>query len=269
MKTQVSILENKDTAPSLSLSKSKIVVIKVPKALIIKLEDISPHELYSQMKEKTITRARNEQLSDWYMNNRQHCVNYIRKCCDRLRLRDNSFFAALSYADEVLMSSNKLTTKTYDLIVISCIVLATKYAENNAYELDLNDFHTSEGTYLYNMHDIKAREVKTIKELQYNLNISTAYDFLVYQMACGVIFKDEFPDKRNVNKFYSYSKSLLIQVVSTYLGIIYSPEVISLCVITLSRNYFELNKNRMNNVKDKLHFNQNETYSQCLQDISK
>lgn len=248
--------QNKSIGSTYVASKNKSIERLLPKAYVIKIKDIIPLLFYKQLLEqKIVINSDHIEISTWYTSNREHCVEYLQKLSNLFQLRDNTFFSALSYADRLMRNSEKMTKKEYDLKIISSLLLASKYVENEAYDLDLNEFISLENDFLYNKNDIKKYEVKCIRELEYELSEPTVYDFLISQLACGLIYKDELNDKNAVNIFVNFAANTLIQTTKSHLSLLYKPETIALSVIHYCRLHFHFKSSRINHIKSKLQFN--------------
>lgn len=238
------------------------------KALVIKMSDLHIKKIYEEICSSYKKYLKATKASEWYINNRQHCIQYIKITCDQFQLKENTFFSSISYADRLLKSSHQITEKQFDLIAISCVLLSAKYAENDAYEISLDEFYSLDGTELYMAKDIKECELKCLRELNYNLNEASPYDYLSCLIAAGVVFKDEVLEKNEVNDFYLYSKGLLTKIVLFVYGLIYSPEVIAISVVILTRRHFSFDEQRVMNIKTKFHFNQGKEMEDLMHDLT-
>lgn len=264
--------QNKSIGSTYVALKNKSIERLLPKAYVIKIKDIIPLQFYKQLLEqKIVINSDHIEISTWYTSNREHCVEYLQKLSNSFQLKDNTFFNALSYADMLMRNSEKMTKKEYDLKIISSLLLASKYVENEAYDLDLNEFISLENDFLYNKNDIKKYEVKCLKELEYELSEPTVYDFLISQLACGVIYKDELNDKNAVNIFVNFATNTLLQTAKSHLSLLYKPETIALSVIHYCRLHFHFKSSRINHIKSKLQFNdiEFETCSDYLNSFKK
>lgn len=156
----------------------------------------------------------------------------------------------------------------FDLTIIGCLLLASKYTENDdAYELDISGIRSYDLSIAYDRRCLKEYEIKCLKKLEYNLSNSTINDVLIAQIAYGVLYIDEIFDSSQINAFTSFTQNHLKQLTSSNMSILYDAEVLTLGIILYGLNYLNLSSGRMPNIIDKLKFNERKQFNFCYKEM--
>ena len=188
-----------------------------------------------------------------YIKNRKFFLHIIQMINIALDNTSQTFFLALYYMDLIFSSKNiekifelfyeerdddlKVEINTKDLLMISltCLIIATKYNENDPHVPNIISFIKLCSQYTYNkynyeMNDISKVEVILIQFLKYKLNYFTIYHYFCFFFAHGFLFKKFFKNERtkdNINKnkmmekIYIQSREIMGKFVEDNENLIY------------------------------------------------
>ena len=239
-----------------------------------KSTDIDPLIILREMNKKFCKVLYPKKVNESYFSKRNHILSYLQDIGLDLDYSDAIFYLALLYVDQIyklpkylsLIEEDNFSKKENDLIITACLLLAAKFAENDILEPDLGNFESSNKKYILNQNDLLKMEIQILKDLNYNLNYYTAYDYLMVLMNNGFIFENEIRSDANIHDIYAYSKKVLAMITPTKILLIYSPFQIALSIIETTRDHFNFQKNY-----DLLHKIYNvsfEQYEKCYADVS-
>ena len=135
-----------------------------------------------------------------------------------------SHFSPSSY--EFGYSNRKeLPMRFYVLISISCLIIASKFNENDPHVPNMSNFVTlcneyGRGDYAFDfdLDDIVAGEVITLKSLKYKLQFYSVYHFVLFFFTHGLVFKStiersklygKYNEKKILEKIYFQSREII------------------------------------------------------------
>jgi hypothetical protein len=164
-----------------------------------------------------------------------------------------TFFLALYYMDLIFSSKNnevifklfyeerdddleaEISSKDLLMISLTCLIIATKYNENDPHVPNIISFiklcsQYSYNEYNYEVNDISKVEVILIQFLKYKLNYFTIYHYFSFFFAHGFLFQSIFrnetiKDKINKNKLlekiYIQSREIMDKFIEDNENLIY------------------------------------------------
>ena len=175
----------------------------------------------------------------YYNSIRNEIIILLKKINSLLENNSSTYYLSLIYIDKIFNSLdfneyiknnyndkyqiNSEIKKIYIILSISCLLIATKYNENdphfpgNANYLRLCNNITNYN-YYFNINDLVNGEIIVLKLLKYKLNFHSVYNFLVFFFGHGVIFQNNLDKKiDNINldkkqileKIYILSREIL------------------------------------------------------------
>ena len=146
--------------------------------------EIAPKEIFRAMKKNI---CNNFSINSFYSINKEYlCIrkdlfSLIKKISNKMGFKSQTYFLSVYYID-ILFCKNKKIDCNYNILGLSCLLLSSKYCENDPAVPELKYF-----TSIYNklvgsknsisVSDLFYSEVVTCKMLNHKLNYYTIYDF--------------------------------------------------------------------------------------------
>ena len=128
-----------------------------------------------------------------YLLSRKALFYMLHKICDIFHFKSQTYFLSLQYLDIIFNENPHFSNiyDNYDVLALTCLILATKFTENDLLNPTISDFLKE---YIKNINrnkilinDIIYTEVKICKILGYKLNYYTIFDFNSFFFANGII----------------------------------------------------------------------------------
>ena len=189
-------------------------------------------------------------ISTFYCETRSNIITSLLKHSKIYDYSKSTFYLALSYLDKLLPTKHHLSPKTTELYVINSLLLAAKFREVSIYEPNFSRFTCDNGEYQINEEEILENEIELLKELNYELNVITAYDVLQMLLYNGIVYDDEIDKENdNVNKIYEYAEELFKLLYNDINVIGFDVREVAINVVCLTRKYFDLKKNGFDLIK--------------------
>ena len=164
-----------------------------------------------------------------YLFIRNSLFALIQKISNKMNFKSQTYFLSIYYLDLIFLKNKipSLYNENYELLGLTCLVLAAKHSENDPTVPQLQHFvntynsvikqimHNYESKIIYNygnisFKDLKLSEVVTCKILNYKLNYFTIYDFNSFFFGNGILniellknIREEDFNKKNNNDDYS------------------------------------------------------------------
>ena len=158
-----------------------------------------------------------------YIKNRKIVLHIIQMINIALDNTSQTFFLALYYMDLIFSSKNsilifklfyeerdddlktKISIKDLLMISLTCLIIASKYNENDPHVPNIISFIKLCSQYSYNkynfqMNEISKLEVVLIQFLKYKLNYYTIYHYFCFFFAHGFLFQKFFKDETTKDK---------------------------------------------------------------------
>lgn len=148
--------------------------------------DISASQLYSAMlNDQYATRFYNPTAD--YLKSRLSVVNWLKELTNKLDLTTTTLHIAVAYMDYVL-SRHNFSTGKFNLVALTCLIIATKYDELDRNIPSLLDFMgAARSMLLVKPNDVKSCEAKILGALSWNLCVITPLNFLDILFTQGVL----------------------------------------------------------------------------------
>jgi hypothetical protein len=107
---------------------------------------------------------------------------------------------------------NDIQMNNYVLLSLACLVVASKFNENDPHIPTMSSFirllyEYSKKKYIYNLESLFLAELVVVKLLKYKLNYYTIYHHLIFFFTHGIVFKKTI-EKSALSKKYSQTKIL-------------------------------------------------------------
>ena len=189
-----------------------------------------------------------------YIENRKNIIELIKLVNKALDNSSQTFYLTLYYMDLIFINKNfeKIFKLYYDnnenditieinkndlvMISLSCLIIATKFNENDPNVPNIISFinlctYYSYNKYIYKVSDLIRAEVIVLKFLEYKLNYFTLYHYFSFFFTHGFLFekifekdivKDNKQDKNELlEKIYILSREIMDEFIEDYENIDY------------------------------------------------
>lgn len=176
------------------------------------LHQTYPATIYNNLLSDSTVLTLKRPIPPLYVSFRLMLIDWIKTLKNRFRLSDSTFHIAIKYMDYIL-SQKEYHNSKYQLIGLSCLILAAKYDE-----LDMNIPFPEDFARIarlpYRNYVIPQCETLLLEMLDWNLKISTVYSIGRCLLSQGVLFDDDRLDKQHTVPNEEYARLLTKMVES-------------------------------------------------------
>lgn len=171
-----------------------------------------------------------------YLKIRSPIIKNIKKICTNFSLSLQTYFTSIEYLDKICSSISFFDQNMIFQISLFCIILASKFLENEEKALCIQSFlkETASKNYLFD-------EIYVLKLLNYNLNINTSYDIIMEILYYGFIFENEDFNFNQLNVLYKIIPKILYIFSESNSYIDMSPKGVGICLMGFCRELLNLN----------------------------
>lgn len=179
-----------------------------------------------------------------YTNQRSSLIKLINILVTKHNYKVSTLYLAVIYLDTIKLINAPRLDLNLQLLAVGCFLVAGKRVItiakfNETLVNNLDRIGTS-----YSLEELKQYETTCLKVLQYQLNIYTAYDCLMFFLCSGIIFKNETQiDFINLEEVYNNCLKILNTFVYDHRSTGYSSIQIATSVIILTRELINLKTN--------------------------
>ena len=159
-----------------------------------------------------------------YFSRRKELKYLMKNINSRLDNSSQTFFLTLYYMDLIFTNNNlekifyshfyewnnyaiynDIQKNNYVLLSLACLIIASKYNENDPHVPSLSSYinllyEYSQRKYIFNLPSIYLAEVVVLKILKYKLNYYSVYHYLLFFFTHGIIFKDTIKNSKYFQK---------------------------------------------------------------------
>ena len=152
-------------------------------------------------------------INQKYLSQRESSFYIIHKVSNKMNFKSNTYFLSIYFLDVVFLK-NKIPSiykDNYELLGLTCLVLAAKHLENdpsvphlqyfvNVYNyIIMKNFQNSQSSNLYqyqkiSFDELMLSEVIVIKMLNFKMNYFTIYDFNSFFFGHGILKIEQLTD---------------------------------------------------------------------------
>ena len=181
--------------------------------------ELSPKILFTQMINNKQKIDKNILVNNLYKENRKAIIRTINMINTSLENSSQTFFLALYYMDLTFINPNfeeilktyfkkndndlkiQINKKDLYMICLACLIIATKYNENDPHVpniisfTNLLSYYTSD-MYKYQIDDIRKAEVFVLKIIEYKLNYFSIYHYFSFFFTHGFLFNKIFEKEK-------------------------------------------------------------------------
>ena len=163
--------------------------------------EVSPKEIIKQMKSNIYNNSllyNNTLINLDYLLYRPSIFSLIHKISNRIGFKSQTYFLSIYYLDILHMKNRKIDLDL-KVLALACLLLASKYAENDQNVPNLPYFVAIFNSFVgYNEiisnQELFFAEVLSCKLLEYKLNYYTIYDFDSFFFGHGIIKIEQIND---------------------------------------------------------------------------
>ena len=124
-------------------------------------------------------------------------------------------------------SFNDLQMNNYALLSLACLIIASKFNENDPHVPTMSSYirllyEYSKKKYIFNLDSLYMAEVVVVKLLKYKLNYYTIYHYLIFFFTHGIVFKKtienskifkKYSERKILEKIYIQAREILDGVI--------------------------------------------------------
>ena len=195
-------------------------------------------------------------LSNLYINKRNLVINLIKNFMKRYQLSEYSLLTAINYVDRIFVTIDQQKEKKFyennyiELISLCCALMASKFVENDAIDIGLEDL--SKEYNKFSLDDIHICEKVCIEKLKFYLHYPTVFDFVKILTINGILFKNEVSN--NIKSFSAFILNITKQIICSDICLKYDFDIIAFNIIKLARKNFNLNKKKFDDILKRFNF---------------
>lgn len=206
-----------------------------------------------------------EPPSQWYMKNRIKAIKLLQKYSQIYKYSDLTYYLAMMYMDIIMRNLSKLPQKKFEVYIINCILIASKFKESNIIEPNVSRFTSTGNYYDIDEMDIIIGEIEVLKLLKYKLNYFSSYEILNIFFYNGIVYSGEIINKSRefINIVYCFAKKILYDIVHNEHILKFNNLQIAFSVVHLTRKNFGFKNNFFNLIKKFYNIHLND-YKSCL-----
>ena len=199
-------------------------------------------------KEKNIRKTIdfNNERNKLYFSRRKELKNLMKSINSYLDNNSQSYFLTIYYMDLIFThpdlekiffshfnnwdnysKSNDIQMSNYVLLSLACLVVASKFNENDPHVPTMASFirilyELSKKKYIFNLDALFSAELVVLKILKYKLNYYTLYHYLIFFFTHGVVFKKtienskvfkKYSERKILEKIYIMARELLDVII--------------------------------------------------------
>ena len=230
-----------------------------------KYKEFDEQKLYSiisKIDKNQYSKYKNPQK--WYLKKRKEALEIIQTFSKKYEFSKHTLYAAIQFSDRVLGFINEINSKDFDLTVIACCLMASKFVENDAFDIDLNEVISLSKKNKITAEEIYKSEIKVCRSLNYFLEIPNVYEFIQYLNLIGVFYQGEIKNPKSVSDdIQDFTRKIMFSDIALK----YPNEVIGMCIIRSVRKKYKLSEETMKKILVKYKFNYDKIYEDCYDDI--
>jgi hypothetical protein len=257
--------------------------------------ELSPYEILKEMNKNTIDNYKNknyEKIDRIYLNCRKNLFNILNKISKRLKLKSQTYFLSIYLLDIIFSNEESVNIiknekLNYDKLSLSCLLISSKYCENDPLEPELNNYINNFEISTFYIQTISNEElifyeVLSLKLLQYKLNYYSIYDFITFFFCHGIIteeqikeLKGDFKYKKILEKIYIKSRDYLNDIISKVYSIKFNSCYLAIFILEKSINEilkYEFKKDYFSEIFEKIYninYKNDDEYIKIKDEINK
>ena len=239
--------------------------------------EIPPKIIFEEMKDcfydfyKKNKKMNSNILIKDYLQIRNSLINMLKKISDKLGFKSQTYFLSIYYMDIIITENNEIIIfHNYTSLALACLVIASKYCENDPNVPELPYFIRIYNSIVENKHsiaisDLIYNEVKICKILKYKLHYYTIYDYNSFLFGHGILKLDQLKEikkdkdlpfsiyaKKILEKIYKKSRSYLDIIMTKRVCFKYSSLLLSIYIMQRSVESIIISQSKINSDIEKI-----------------
>ena len=248
----------------LNLQNNKLISLKNSYKIRNKNYEINNALIYENFIKKTPKKI--SLPTEWYIKRRQYIIEIIDKIGKKYNFSEHVLYLSLLYCDTLLKTLHDIPKKEFNINIITSIIIAYKFSENNTKTFKYKDICKFCKKYYIEItsEDIYNEEINILQKLKHNLNIPTINDYIKCMNLIGIIYRGE---EKEINQIIKTFKDVTKKVSLNKIALEYNNEVISMSIVRLVRKMYEFNQNKMQIILKRFNFKNDNYFNECYQKI--
>ena len=201
----------------------------------------------------------------WYLDKRNEAFTLIQEFGSKYEFSRQTLYSSFLYLDKILAYNNEIEQKSFELNILVCCLLSSKFIENDTFEINYNELTSISKQFNFTVEEIYNCEIEVIKKLNYYLSYPTIYEFIQYLNSIGVFYREEITNPKLISEDI---QNITIKVMLSPISLKYPCEVIAMNIIRKVRNKFKLKEEYMKKILKKFQFDYDEIYDNCYDEIN-
>ena len=144
--------------------------------------------MFFSLLQPDLVRTENNSCNSAFHKKRKDIIKLLLDMVHKMKFKSLTFYLALFYID--IIFSKDHTTTCFELFALSCLILATKFCENDSIIPTLSHF-LGISKLNFQVEEIKKFEIKSLQQLAYKLNHFSSYEYTNLFLYNGIVFEDE------------------------------------------------------------------------------
>ena len=200
----------------------------------------------------------------WYLDKRKEVYTLIEEFGKNYQFSKHSLYASMLFCDKILAYIEEINSKELELSIIVCCLLASKFVENDTYEINYNELISFSKNNTFTIEEIYLKEISIIKKLNYYLSFPSVYEFIQYLNVIGVFYRDEITNPISLSEDI---QEITLKIILSPISLKYPNEVIAMNIIRIVRKKYKLKEEYMKKILKKFKFEYDKLYENCYNEI--
>ena len=230
-----------------------------------KKSELDEITIYKNLQKIDKNETKPQNIPKWYIKNRLNVLELIEKFGKLYEFTNHTLYAAINFTDKILINEEELNQKNLTLIVIACCLMASKFVENDAFDIDLNEVISITKSMNYTIDDLYQSEIYVVQKLNYNLLIPSVYEFIQYLNIIGVFYQGEI---KNIKRVSNDIQDITRKVMFHEIALKYPNEVLAMGIIKGIRKKYDLERSNMKKIIKRYNFTYDKSlFDNCYDDV--
>jgi hypothetical protein len=201
----------------------------------------------------------------WYLDKRNEAFTLIQEFGRKYEFSRQTLYSSFLYLDKILAYNNEIDQKSFELNILVCCLLSSKFIENDTFEINYNELTSISKQFNFTVEEIYNCEIEVIKKLNYFLGYPTIYEFIQYLNLIGVFYREEITNSKLISEDI---QNITLKVMLSPISLKYPCEVIAMNIIRIVRTKYKLKEEYMKKILKKFQFDYDEIYDNCYDEIN-
>ncbi|GAB9464871.1 hypothetical protein Gpo141_00002294 [Globisporangium polare] len=202
------------------------------------LEDMDIDMVYRAMLRQELARPDFSRKYE-YLKYRRILVDWMSEVGEEMQVRKETVHTAIAYLERVLAMGKLPAKDRFQLLALSCILIAAKYLGPEEEVPPISEFWEF-GNRCYSYEEIHEMELLTLSKLQWSLTALTPIHFTRYYLSQSVLFcDDEIQGTDMVEEaleyYHKYNEFFVDLCLQEYQFQAYRPSLVAAAILAASR----------------------------------